>query len=141
MENCCWICPDRKWPLTLVSNSVMRVLDLDDQNEENLKKISIDYRSRSNQVFLNLMYRMKLQIFAGEGLVPAMTLGSGQRCKLNFGQDSNSLKFFTTCGLQEGYEPFCVYVLELFVSLVLQRYYNRAHTGHSCTLILLSDFV
>ncbi|GMR59737.1 hypothetical protein PMAYCL1PPCAC_29932, partial [Pristionchus mayeri] len=47
-------------------------------------------------------------VMIGEGLVPAMTLGSGQRCKLNFGQDSNSLKFFTTCGLQEGYEPFCV---------------------------------
>jgi ryanodine receptor 2 len=43
-----------------------------------------------------------------EGFVPAMTLGQGQRAKLNFGQDSNSLKFFTTTGLQEGYEPFCV---------------------------------
>ncbi|CAF4981369.1 unnamed protein product, partial [Rotaria magnacalcarata] len=26
----------------------------------------------------------------------------------NFGQDVNSLKYFTSCGLQEGYEPFCV---------------------------------
>ncbi|KAL3078921.1 hypothetical protein niasHS_014703 [Heterodera schachtii] len=42
------------------------------------------------------------------GYVPAMTLAAGQRGKFNFGQDSNSLKFFTTCGLQEGYEPFCV---------------------------------
>ncbi|CAJ0581879.1 unnamed protein product, partial [Mesorhabditis spiculigera] len=47
-------------------------------------------------------------VMCGEGLVPAMTLGSGQLGRLNFGQDSNSLKFFTTCGLQEGYEPFCV---------------------------------
>lgn len=47
-------------------------------------------------------------VVSGEGLVPAMTLGSGQRGRLNFGQQSNSLKFFTTCGLQEGYEPFCV---------------------------------
>lgn len=37
-----------------------------------------------------------------------MTLSAGQRGRFNFGQDSNSLKFFTTCGLQEGYEPFCV---------------------------------
>lgn len=43
-----------------------------------------------------------------DGFIPAMTLGAGQRARLNFGQDSNSLKFFTTCGLQEGYEPFCV---------------------------------
>lgn len=45
-----------------------------------------------------------------EGFVPAMTLASGQRGRFNFGQDSNSLKYFTTCGLQDGYEPFCVYV-------------------------------
>lgn len=38
-----------------------------------------------------------------------MTLGAGQKARLNFGQDSNTLKYFTTCGLQEGYEPFCVY--------------------------------
>jgi ryanodine receptor 2 len=46
----------------------------------------------------------------GEGFVPAFTLGLGQKAKLTFGQDVNSLKFFTTCGLQEGYEPFCMYV-------------------------------
>ncbi|XP_073986803.1 ryanodine receptor isoform X3 [Rhodnius prolixus] len=44
----------------------------------------------------------------GDGFVPAFTLGVGQKAKLTFGQDVNSLKFFTTCGLQEGYEPFCV---------------------------------
>ncbi|XGW02944.1 hypothetical protein V3C99_014731 [Haemonchus contortus] len=47
-------------------------------------------------------------VMCGDGLVPAMSLGSGQRGRLNFGQQSNSLKFFTSCGLQEGYEPFCV---------------------------------
>ncbi|KAK6754198.1 hypothetical protein RB195_013289 [Necator americanus] len=47
-------------------------------------------------------------VMCGDGLVPAMSLGSGQKGRLNFGQQSNSLKFFTTCGLQEGYEPFCV---------------------------------
>jgi len=46
----------------------------------------------------------------GEGFVPAFTLGLGQKAKLTFGQDVNSLKFFTTCGLQEGYEPFCMYM-------------------------------
>ncbi|XP_064602338.1 ryanodine receptor 2-like [Liolophura sinensis] len=43
-----------------------------------------------------------------DGYVPAMTLGALQQGKLNFGQDVNSLKHFTCCGLQEGYEPFCV---------------------------------
>ncbi|XP_025830516.1 ryanodine receptor [Agrilus planipennis] len=44
----------------------------------------------------------------GDNFVPACTLNVGQKAKLNFGQDVSTLKFFTTCGLQEGYEPFCV---------------------------------
>ncbi|XP_069698288.1 ryanodine receptor isoform X7 [Periplaneta americana] len=44
----------------------------------------------------------------GDGFIPAFTLGVGQKGKLTFGQDVNTLKFFTMCGLQEGYEPFCV---------------------------------
>ncbi|XP_063865194.1 ryanodine receptor-like isoform X5 [Scylla paramamosain] len=44
----------------------------------------------------------------GEAFVPACTLGVGQRAHMVFGQDINHLKFFTTYGLQEGYEPFCV---------------------------------
>ena len=38
----------------------------------------------------------------------AATLGTGQRIRLNFGHDVDTLKFFTQTGLQEGYEPFCV---------------------------------
>lgn len=49
----------------------------------------------------------------GDAFVPACTLGLGQRAHLVFGQDINHLKFFTTYGLQEGYEPFCVYVLRM----------------------------
>lgn len=44
----------------------------------------------------------------GIGFVPAFTFGALQQAKTNFGQDVNTLKFFTCCGLQEGYEPFCV---------------------------------
>ncbi|KAG5681994.1 hypothetical protein PVAND_011393 [Polypedilum vanderplanki] len=44
----------------------------------------------------------------GVGFVPACTLGVGQKARLIYGQNVDSLKFFTTCGLQEGYEPFCV---------------------------------
>ncbi|KAJ8959408.1 hypothetical protein NQ318_022098 [Aromia moschata] len=44
----------------------------------------------------------------GDNFVPAFTLGVGQKARLCFGQDVTSLKYFTMCGLQEGYEPFCV---------------------------------
>ena len=40
----------------------------------------------------------------GVGFVPACTLGVGQKARLTYGQNVDSLKFFTTCGLQEGYE-------------------------------------
>ncbi|BFZ07812.1 hypothetical protein BsWGS_10847 [Bradybaena similaris] len=43
-----------------------------------------------------------------EGYIPGITMGTHQQAKLNFGQDISALKFFTNCGLQEGYEPFCV---------------------------------
>lgn len=42
------------------------------------------------------------------GFVPSCTLGVGQKARLTYGQNVDLLKFFTTCGLQEGYEPFCV---------------------------------
>ena len=44
----------------------------------------------------------------GEAFVPACTLDIAQRCRINFGHDVDTLKYFTMCGLQEGYEPFCV---------------------------------
>lgn len=44
----------------------------------------------------------------GVGFVPAFTLGVGQKARLVYGHNVDSLKYFTTCGLQEGYEPFCV---------------------------------
>ncbi|CAG0896856.1 unnamed protein product, partial [Cyprideis torosa] len=44
----------------------------------------------------------------GEAFVPAFSLGVAQRARLIFGQDINALRFFTACGLQEGYQPFCV---------------------------------
>jgi ryanodine receptor 2 len=44
----------------------------------------------------------------GCSFVPACTIGVGQKARLVYGQNVDSLKFFTTCGLQEGYEPFCV---------------------------------
>ncbi|KAL0274262.1 UNVERIFIED_CONTAM: hypothetical protein PYX00_006731 [Menopon gallinae] len=44
----------------------------------------------------------------GDSFVPACTLGVGQKARLVYGQDVNTLQYFSNCGLQEGYEPFCV---------------------------------
>ncbi|KAM9612984.1 ryanodine receptor 2 [Trichechus inunguis] len=45
---------------------------------------------------------------AGDGFIPACSLGVAQVGRMNFGKDVSTLKYFTICGLQEGYEPFAV---------------------------------
>ncbi|XP_068106648.1 ryanodine receptor 1 isoform X3 [Hyperolius riggenbachi] len=44
----------------------------------------------------------------GEGFIPVCSLGMSQVGRLNLGQDVSSLRFFTICGLQEGFEPFAI---------------------------------
>uniref|UniRef100_A0A8C3GAC5 Ryanodine receptor 2 n=1 Tax=Cyclopterus lumpus TaxID=8103 RepID=A0A8C3GAC5_CYCLU len=44
----------------------------------------------------------------GEGFIPVSSLGVCQLGSMNFGKDVSTLKYFTICGLQEGYEPFAV---------------------------------
>uniref|UniRef100_A0A452IT39 Uncharacterized protein n=1 Tax=Gopherus agassizii TaxID=38772 RepID=A0A452IT39_9SAUR len=44
----------------------------------------------------------------GDGFIPVCSLGLSQVGRMNFGKDVSSLKYFTICGLQEGYEPFAV---------------------------------
>uniref|UniRef100_A0A670I9Y8 Ryanodine receptor 2 n=1 Tax=Podarcis muralis TaxID=64176 RepID=A0A670I9Y8_PODMU len=44
----------------------------------------------------------------GDGFIPACSLGLSQVGRMNFGKEVSTLKYFTICGLQEGYEPFAV---------------------------------
>ncbi|XP_050565782.1 ryanodine receptor 2 [Cygnus atratus] len=44
----------------------------------------------------------------GDGFLPVCSMGPSQVGRMNFGKDVSTLKFFTICGLQEGYEPFAV---------------------------------
>jgi len=46
--------------------------------------------------------------FTLEGFVPVCSLGICQVGRMNFGKDVSTLKYFTICGLQEGFEPFAV---------------------------------
>uniref|UniRef100_A0A8C4R1B8 B30.2/SPRY domain-containing protein n=1 Tax=Eptatretus burgeri TaxID=7764 RepID=A0A8C4R1B8_EPTBU len=45
-----------------------------------------------------------------EGFVPICSVGLGHVARLNLGKDVTKLKFFPICGLQEGFEPFAVYM-------------------------------
>ncbi|KAM4640861.1 ryanodine receptor 1 [Discoglossus pictus] len=44
----------------------------------------------------------------GDGFIPVCSLGLSQVGRLNLGQDVGSLRYFTICGLQEGFEPFAI---------------------------------
>ncbi|XP_078504129.1 ryanodine receptor 2 [Lissotriton helveticus] len=43
-----------------------------------------------------------------DGFIPVCSLGLSQMGRMNYGKDVSTLKYFTICGLQEGYEPFAV---------------------------------
>ncbi|MEQ2233165.1 Ryanodine receptor 1, partial [Ilyodon furcidens] len=44
----------------------------------------------------------------GEGFIPVCSLGLSQIGRINLGQNVSSLRYFTICGLQEGFEPFAI---------------------------------
>uniref|UniRef100_A0A8D0GF69 Ryanodine receptor 1 n=1 Tax=Sphenodon punctatus TaxID=8508 RepID=A0A8D0GF69_SPHPU len=48
------------------------------------------------------------EIEIGEGFIPVCSLGLSQIGRINLGQDVSSLRYFTICGLQEGFEPFAI---------------------------------
>ena len=55
-----------------------------------------------------MILKFLMCIFFFPGFIPVCSLGVAQVGRLNFGKDVSTLKYFTICGLQEGYEPFAV---------------------------------
>ncbi|XP_066532570.1 ryanodine receptor 3 [Hoplias malabaricus] len=43
-----------------------------------------------------------------DGFIPVCSLGLSQIGRMNLGKDANTFKYYTMCGLQEGFEPFAV---------------------------------
>ncbi|XP_042194266.1 ryanodine receptor 3 isoform X3 [Callorhinchus milii] len=43
-----------------------------------------------------------------DGFTPICCLGLSQIGRMNFGKDANTFKYYTMCGLQEGFEPYAV---------------------------------
>ncbi|XP_014837825.1 PREDICTED: ryanodine receptor 3-like isoform X3 [Poecilia mexicana] len=43
-----------------------------------------------------------------DGFIPVCSLGLAQVGRMNLGKDASTFKYYTTCGLQEGFEPFAV---------------------------------
>lgn len=42
------------------------------------------------------------------GFIPVCSLGMSQIGRMNLGKDASTFKYYTMCGLQEGFEPFAV---------------------------------
>lgn len=47
-------------------------------------------------------------LFFSSGFIPVCSLGLSQVGRINLGQNVSSLRYFTICGLQEGFEPFAI---------------------------------
>ncbi|XP_034078389.1 ryanodine receptor 3-like isoform X2 [Gymnodraco acuticeps] len=43
-----------------------------------------------------------------DGFIPVCSLGLAQVGRINLGKDASTFKYYTMCGLQEGFEPFAV---------------------------------
>lgn len=43
-----------------------------------------------------------------QGFIPVCSLGMSQIGRMNLGKDASTFKYYTMCGLQEGFEPFAV---------------------------------
>ncbi|XP_049611963.1 ryanodine receptor 3 isoform X1 [Syngnathus scovelli] len=43
-----------------------------------------------------------------DGFIPVCSVGMSQIGRMNLGKDASTFKYYTTCGLQEGFEPFAV---------------------------------
>ncbi|XP_034436295.1 ryanodine receptor 3 isoform X5 [Hippoglossus hippoglossus] len=43
-----------------------------------------------------------------DGFIPVCSMGMSQIGRMNLGKDASTLKYYTMCGLQEGFEPFAV---------------------------------
>ncbi|XP_056911325.1 ryanodine receptor 1-like isoform X5 [Takifugu flavidus] len=68
----------------------------------------------------------------GEGFIPVCSLGLSQVGRINLGQNVSSLRYFTICGLQEGFEPFAINMkrdITMWFSKSLPQFMN-APTDH-----------
>lgn len=78
-----------------------------------LHKTCYQYLRNSNVIILRRnwtqFFALTLLLFClFLGFVPVCSVGVCQVARLNLGKSVGTLKYFTICGLQEGYEPFAV---------------------------------
>lgn len=62
---------------------------------------------RMDLLILDACYSLNC-ICRSPGFIPVCSLGLSQVGRLNLGQNVSSLRYFTICGLQEGFEPFAI---------------------------------
>lgn len=70
--------------------------------------------------------------YSTTGFIPVCSLGLSQVGRINLGQNVSSLRYFTICGLQEGFEPFAINMkrdITMWFSKSLPQFIN-APTDH-----------
>ncbi|XP_043961667.1 ryanodine receptor 3 isoform X1 [Gambusia affinis] len=65
-----------------------------------------------------------------DGFIPVCSLGMSQIGRMNLGKDASTFKYYTMCGLQEGFEPFAVNMnreITMWFSKRLPTFFNVPH--------------
>lgn len=57
---------------------------------------------------VGLAIPLMLSLNLPPGFIPVCSLGMSQIGRMNLGKDASTFKYYTMCGLQEGFEPFAV---------------------------------
>ncbi|KAL7861798.1 hypothetical protein SRHO_G00132390 [Serrasalmus rhombeus] len=75
-----------------------------------------------------------------DGFIPVCSLGLSQVGRMNLGKDASTFKYYTMCGLQEGFEPFAVNMnreVTMWFSKRLPTFVNvpKAHSHIAVTRI------
>ncbi|CAM4642062.1 unnamed protein product [Leuciscus chuanchicus] len=68
-----------------------------------------------------------------DGFIPVCSLGLSQVGRMNLGKDASTFKYYTMCGLQEGFEPFAVNMnreVTMWFSKRLPTFFNVPKDHH-----------
>ncbi len=84
-------------------------------------------------------YRAGFRRLCPPGFIPVCSLGLSQVGRMNLGKDASTFKFYTMCGLQEGFEPFAVNMnreVTMWFSKRLPTFCNVPKDHHHITVII-----
>lgn len=102
--------------------------DFETEDGENFSQILSVFSFRNGKH--NTRTNCPLTSCLNAGFIPVCSLGMSQIGRMNLGKDASTFKYYTMCGLQEGFEPFAVNMnreITMWFSKRLPTFFNVPH--------------